>query len=75
MAGAMQDPQTCPGCGLSYSAPAIGAAGEAVCPSCGAPLGEGPRPDDTAAFQRFYTAPAPSSGGLRAFLKRLLGRR
>jgi hypothetical protein len=60
---------------MPFGAPAVGATGDAVCPSCGAPLGQGPRPDDTAAFQRFYTAPAPSSGGLRGLLSRLFGRR
>ncbi len=66
--------QSCPGCGLSYGAPAVGANGEAVCPSCGAPLGQGPSPDDTAAFRRFYTSSTPHPSGFRALLSRLFGR-
>ena len=65
---------TCQGCGLAFDAPAIGEAGEAVCPACGAPQGAGPSPDDTAAFQRFYTS-QPSRPSRAGWLARLLGRR
>jgi hypothetical protein len=76
MASASGEPLSCSGCGRSFLTPALGSGGEAVCPTCGAPVGDGPAPDDTLAFQRFYTAPpTPAPTGLRALLARLFRRR